>query len=408
MNKNRINFFWLKLTDIKKTDEKNLYKTTDILNNDKLAIVSWLKNSWKMNFIKQLIIRTWSNNSYFYFNKSEDINNTIKKSWDLEKLLFDYTRLYKNPKIVILQNIEEIEWVKDFISNIYSKNFKIVLFWNFIKIWWIKEVEILNEIHLTENNLQEKAELWFFKQINELENINSKKKYIKLLKSDILLNDIFNNFNVKNIDLFNFTLSYIAENSFFTSLRELHKNLNAINNISLKTVIDYIDFSIQAKIIKRVYKYDLKTNKQITTKAKYYFTDNWIRNSLANFDVNKNILLENLIFSILEYNNYTIYGWLNWKFEFSFLAKPLSCPMDTPSDKFFSPSQEKEATICVHISRQTKREEIKKEVKKLLKIWSEWKKYLLIDSISKLWIKKRKYDSVEIVEVSDFLVSFGK
>ncbi len=400
MNKNRINFFWLKLTDVKKTDEKNLYRTTEILNKDKLVIVSWLKNSWKMNFIKQLIIRTWSNNSYFYFNKSEDINNTIKTSEDLEKLLFDYTRLYKNPKIVILQNIEDIKWVKDFISNIYSKDFKIVLFWNFIKIWWIKEVEILNEVSLTENNLQEKAELWFFEEINELENINSKKKYIKLLTSDIFLNDIFKEFNIKNIDLYNFVISYLAKNNSFTSLRELHKNLNSINKISLKTVIDYIDFSIKAKIIKRVYKIDLKTNKKITTKAKYYFTDNWIRNKLANFDVNKNILLENLIFSILEYNNYTIYSWLNWKFEFSFYARP--------HPWIPSPLGEKEAAIYVHISRQTKREEIKKEVKKLLKVWKEWKKYLLVDSIRKLGIKKRKYDSVEIVKVSDFLVWFGK
>jgi len=74
--------------------------------------------------------------------------------------------------------------------------------------------------------------------------------------------------------LYNFVISYLAKNNSFTSLRELHKNLNSINKISLKTVIDYIDFSIKAKIIKRVYKIDLKTNKKITTKAKYYFTDN--------------------------------------------------------------------------------------------------------------------------------------
>jgi predicted AAA+ superfamily ATPase len=74
--------------------------------------------------------------------------------------------------------------------------------------------------------------------------------------------------------LYNFTISYIANNNIFLSLRELQKNLDNTNNISLKTTIDYIDFSIQAKILKRVYKYDLKTNKQITSKAKYYFTDN--------------------------------------------------------------------------------------------------------------------------------------
>jgi predicted AAA+ superfamily ATPase len=70
-----------------------------------------------------------------------------------------------------------------------------------------------------------------------------------------------------------FTITFIAKNSILFSLRDLHKQLDYINNISLKTTIDYIDFSIQAKIIKRCYKYDIKNNKEISSKAKYYFND---------------------------------------------------------------------------------------------------------------------------------------
>jgi predicted AAA+ superfamily ATPase len=101
-----------------------------------------------------------------------------------------------------------------------------------------------------------------------------KKKFLRLTTSDIFLNDIFLNFSVKSIELYNFTLTYLANNNDFLSLRELHKELDSTNNISIKTVIDYINFSLQTKILKRVYKYDIKTNKPITSKAKYYFTDN--------------------------------------------------------------------------------------------------------------------------------------
>jgi predicted AAA+ superfamily ATPase len=79
---------------------------------------------------------------------------------------------------------------------------------------------------------------------------------------------------VKSIELYNYTLTFLSKNNFFLSLRDIHKNLDKINKISLKTTIDYIDFSIQSKIIKRCYKYDIKNKKEITSKAKYYFTDN--------------------------------------------------------------------------------------------------------------------------------------
>gem|GEM_PF-1698043 len=100
-----------------------------------------------------------------------------------------------------------------------------------------------------------------------------KENYIELIKNDILLNDIFNTFSVKNIDLYNYTLSYLSKNNIFLSLRDLQKNLDINKSISLKTTMDYIDFSVQSKIIRKMYKYDIKTGKHISSKVKYYFTD---------------------------------------------------------------------------------------------------------------------------------------
>ena len=95
-----------------------------------------------------------------------------------------------------------------------------------------------------------------------------------MITSDIFLNSIFNNFSVKNINLYNYTITFLAKNNNYYSLRELQKSLDENQSISLKTTIDYIDFSLQSKIIKRVYKYDIKTSKAISTKAKYFFNDN--------------------------------------------------------------------------------------------------------------------------------------
>jgi len=386
----RNNFFNLSNQSFKEINSKYIIKITKILNKENLVIVSWMKNIWKINFIKELIHKTWITNSYYYFNKSDDIENKINSNLDLLKSLNDYVQLYKIPKIIFLQNISKINWIKEFISYLYKQKYKVILLWNDIRISWIKEIEILSALNITKDNINSKLKYWSLINIQDINNNDLKENILKLTVSDINLYSIFKTFSVKSIDLYNFTITYLAKNNTFISLRDLHKKLDNINKISLKTTIDYVDFSLQSKIIKRCYKYDIKNKKEISSKAKYYFTDNWIRNSLVIFKLKKDILIENLIYNILEYNNFNIYSGLNWKFEFSFYWK------------------RKDEKIFIHISKQETKEEIKKEVNKLNKIKKEWKKYLLVDNINKLKIKKTKYEDVIIMEVNDFLENFGK
>lgn len=387
-NKNRSNFFSLNLNNFYEIDKNIIKNTINTLNNDKLVIVSWMRKIWKVNFIKNLINKTKTNNNYFYFNKADDLENKIKNNLDILNLLNDYVQLYKIPKIIILQNISKIEWIKNFISYLYKNKYKVILLWNDIKISWIKEIEIKNNIYLNEENINNKLLYWNINIINDIEDIRSKKNILKILTNDIFLNSIFKDFSVKSIDLYIFTITFLAKYNSFNSLREIQKELNQINKISLKTVIDYIDFSIQAKIIKKCYKYDLKNSKIINSKIKYYFNDNWIRNSLANFNLKNKILIENLIFNILDFNNYDIYSGLNWKFEFSFYW------------------EKADENIFIHISESKNKDELKKEINKLNKIKINWVKYLLVKDLKKLKIKKIKYDSVIILEINDFLINF--
>ena len=389
-NKNRNNFFSLNLNNFYKIDKKIIEQTTNILNNDKLIIISWMRKIWKINFIKNLINITKTNNNYFYFNKSDDLENKIKNNLDILNLLNNYVQLYKIPKIIILQNISKIEWIKKFISYLYKNKYKVILLWNDIQISWIKEIEIKTKLNINSENLNTTLKYWWLDLIKNIDNIYIKESILDITKNDIFLNSIFKDFSVKSIDLYIFTITFLAKYNKFNSLRELQKELNQINKISLKTVIDYIDFSIQAKIIKRCYKYDLKNKNIITSKAKYYFNDNWIRNSLANFNINNVLLLENLIYNILDYNNYKVFSGLNWKFEFSFYW-------------------EKEAEkIFIHISKTEKKEDFKKEINKLNKIKIDWVKYLLVKNFESLKIKKTKYDNVIILEINDFLINFKK
>lgn len=382
MNK-RINFFNLDIKEYKEIDNKIINKTKEILEKDKLIIINWLKSSWKTNFIKNFINTTNNQNSYFYFNKDEDLTNDIKNEKSLFFLINEYIKLYKKPEIIILKNFSKIDWIKNFITEIYKKWYKIILIWNDIQISWIKEIEIRNQI-IINNNIDEKIKYWSSKIIEEISDSKNKEIVLNNYRSDILLNDIFKIYSIKNIYLYNYTITYLSKINIYLSLRDIAKNINNIENISLKTTIDYIEFSLKAKIIKRVYNFDQKTKKEINSKAKYYFSDNWIRNSFALFKLSNDILIENFVFNILEYNNYEIFWGLNWKFNFSFY-----CKKDNNE-------------IFIHISKQETKEELKKEVNKLNKIWWEWKKFLIVKNIWELWIKKIVYDKVEIIEIYDF------
>jgi hypothetical protein len=102
---------------------------------------------------------------------------------------------------------------------------------------------------------------------------------------------------------------------------------------------------------------------------------------------------------MLETHNYTIYGGLSWNFDFTFYWEK-----NINAEQYINDNNK----IYIHISSETTKDEIKKEVNKLLKISDENKKYILVKNIDALWIMKTVYDNVEIVEINDFLKKFSK
>ena len=166
------------------------------LNKDKLVIISWMKNVWKTNRVKELLEKIWMNKSFFYFNKDLDNSNEIKNEHDLINLYNEYVSYYNKPKIVVLQNCTKVGWIKDFILRSHSDNLKIILVWNTIKIWGKKEIEILprsiNDIK--KYNLDDILKYWLLSEVLIIQNIYLKEKYISLIQNDIFTKDIFFNF----------------------------------------------------------------------------------------------------------------------------------------------------------------------------------------------------------------------
>ncbi len=357
----------------------NINTLSDIvknINKEKITIISWMKESWKELYLANIIKKTniWEN--YTYLNKSLDKHNLIKSNIDIE----NYINI-KESKYIFIQNSWKVEWIKDFLSKYYKLDKKIIIIWNDIIIPNIKNFEITQKIDSTDIN--KTIKYW---SIKKLKLIEDKKIWLELITNKIITDSIFNLKWVKNIDLYYYTITFLAYLNIFKSNRELLRDISEAGKIAPKTFYDYIDFSVQEKIIHKIELFDFKKNKIINWKNKYYFWDNGIRNYLTNFWLDKNILIENLIFILLKYNNYNILWWKNWVFEFSFIWK------------------KEDNTIYIHISSEKESSEIKKEVNKLLKIWDKNKKYLLVENLKELNIKKLIYEELEIIDINDFIL----
>ncbi|MCP4524010.1 MAG: ATP-binding protein [Candidatus Gracilibacteria bacterium] len=358
---------------------------TQKLNQDNMIILSGLKHVGKTSLIKEFLTKSGQEKQTFYYNHGLNVKDNISCGNDLINSLNNTLEYNNNINIIVLQNFNKIKNIKDFIHFIYAHNkkFKIILLGNTIKISGVHEVELLTE---SVHNNKEKHDLeiilyyGLLPEILLIQHKHFKKKFLDLIVNDIFTKEIFLNLGVKSIDLYKFTISYMSKSDLSLSLRELHKGLSLIKQITLKTTIDYVDFSIQVKILKPVYRYDYKKDKIISSRVKYYFTDTGIRNSISQYTLSEAILKENLLFQELSYNGYTIYSGMNGTFDFTFLVEKNSIK------------------TIFHYSKQTDKTELKKEINKLNKIPGAGKRYLIIDKLEDFQIKKIKYENVEIIE----------
>ncbi|USN59053.1 MAG: hypothetical protein H6767_03020 [Candidatus Peribacteria bacterium] len=242
------------------------------------------------------------------------------------------------------------------ISKIYSsKKYYLIIISNSIKIPNIPEVELLYH----EDTLYDEDKLFYgnYQIINEIESIDSKKQILHYMYYETITNAILNNFSIKNLESYLQVMVRLSKLQEPVSLRKLHaKLLERGVDISLITMIDYVEYSLQAKLIHRVYPYDIKLQKHIKAKAKYYFYDTGIRNTINCFSTNIQILKENYILSHLHSLGYSISSGINGRFSWTLVIHKDS--IKNPENILFH----------IHVSKQNTKKEIKKEINKLNKI----------------------------------------
>ena len=143
----------------------------------------------------------------------------------------------------------------------------------------------------------------------EFNDIQDKIKYLDDLNETIVINDLINRFNIKNIDLFRKIVNFVLKsNSRIVSSRSIENYLrNEHITGSINTIIKYLDYLETAYVIERIKPYSTKTKKELSYYYKVYDSDvslNSIRCSKNRYDLSHN--LENIVYNELLFMGYNV------------------------------------------------------------------------------------------------------
>ncbi|MCL2168386.1 MAG: ATP-binding protein [Lentimicrobiaceae bacterium] len=136
-------------------------------------------------------------------------------------------------------------------------------------------------------------------------------EYLQSIYNTILLRDIAERYDVRNIHLLKNLSRFIADSSGTTfsslSISNYFKSIQL--QVSPKTILDYAGYLLNSFIINQVERYNMVGKKVLTSGGKMYFEDFGLRNAMVNgfklTDIQK--VLENAVYMHLVRNNYKVF-----------------------------------------------------------------------------------------------------
>ena len=142
------------------------------------------------------------------------------------------------------------------------------------------------------------------------DNDNDRSKYLKNLFEETYLRDIIERNNISNVEELNELLNVISSQiGSLTNPRNLQNTFKSEKNITLsdKTISNYLDYFMEAFLITKALRYDVKGKKYINSPYKYYFEDIGLRNARLNFrQIDKGHIMENIIYNELLRRGYNV------------------------------------------------------------------------------------------------------
>ena len=220
-------------------------------------------------------------------------------------------------------------------------------------------------------------------------NSTEKNNYIKDVFNTLIIRDIKNKYNIRNIDVIQNLSNYLMDNiSNLTSVNNITKELN-VNNVAItdKTISKYIEYLCNAFAFYKVRRYDIKGKKYLSTQDKYYICDQSFRYSILgtrNMDYGR--IYENIVAIELLRRGYEIYVGSLYEKEIDFVAMK-------QNEKIY-------IQVCDDIGDSFESKTFKREVDSLLKINDAYPKILIANTKHDAY----QYEGVQIIDIANWLL----
>ena len=163
---------------------------------------------------------------------------------------------------------------------------------------------------ITNNTLEEYIEWGGMPLIYNTNSDIERKMYLRDLYNAIVLKDIVERNNIKDISLLNRIIQFMMENvGGILSSNSIAKYLkNEKINTSVDTVMNYIDYITTSSIFNKVNRYDIRGKSVMATLEKYYLTDLGLL-TLKSSPIEKKTggRLENIVYNELVARGYDVY-----------------------------------------------------------------------------------------------------
>ena len=143
-----------------------------------------------------------------------------------------------------------------------------------------------------------------------LEGGEDKAQYLKRLFGEVYLKDIIERNHVQNDLQMEKLLDIISSNiGSLTNPQKLENTFRSVGGarLSAATIKQYLDYFIDAFMVEKAERYDIKGKKYISTPQKYYFNDLGLRNARLNFRQQEEThIMENIIYNELRARGYSV------------------------------------------------------------------------------------------------------
>ena len=175
----------------------------------------------------------------------------------------------------------------------------------------------------TEKMLLEYMEWGGMPQRFQLTDQEQVKTFLRDVYDTIVLRDIVQRAGIRDVDVFNRLIEYLACNPSQTvSVKSISDYFMSVERkISRETIYNYLENITASMIMRKVSRYDVRGKYILTKMEKYYLTDTGlgrVRNS--GFKLEMGALLENIIYNELIVRGYDVYVGKTRKSEVDFVA----------------------------------------------------------------------------------------